>query len=315
MLATDAIESGDRPLFDQSLAVARWIAQRDGNPRLQWRAYTLAAGAAHLDGDSEAATQFREFARGAGEPIGTPGWLGAEFLLIGEELISADEPDAMRPYLFDESFPGLANPIGRACFAYLFARTGDLETAERYARRSFRQLDEESSYLLLATRVAAVACQLEAEDLLRDLIDVLTPWESHVAVDSHSWWCDGPVSLWLALLHYRLGNDSAAQHFIALAEPLAREINDVRSLRRIELLQPELELRRPRQVDCTPLTSRELEVLTMLASGATNPEIAKALSYSLSTIRMDTISIYKKLQVKGRSEAVAKATALRVLVL
>jgi len=313
MLATDAIESGDRPLLDQSLAVARWIAQRDGNPRLQWRAYTLAAGAAHLDGDADAARHYRQEARRVGEPIGTPGWLGAEFLLIGEEVISDDDPVAMRPYLFDESFPGLANPIGRACIAYLFARNGDLDTAERYVRRSIRQLDEESSFLLLATRIAAVAELLDANDLLRDLAEVLTPWAARVAVDSHSWWCDGPVSLWLASIYHRLGDDAAARRFLDLGEPVARSINDVRSMRRVELLRSSIRPARNEQQSCVSLTPRELEVLALLAKGATNPEIAHALAYSLSTIRMDTISIYKKLDVKGRSEAVARATSLHLL--
>lgn len=110
MLAVDALESGDRALFDQSLAVARWVAQRDGNPRLLWRAYTLAAGGAHLDGDIDEARRHRELAREVGEAIGTPGWLGAEFLLIGEEVISSDDFESMRLYLFDEVVPWARQP-------------------------------------------------------------------------------------------------------------------------------------------------------------------------------------------------------------
>jgi ATP/maltotriose-dependent transcriptional regulator MalT len=219
----------------------------------------------------------------------------------------------MRPYLFDESFPGLANPIGRSCIAYLFARHGDLETAERYVRRSIRQIDDESSYLLLCTRIAAVAELLGAEDLARDLMDFLSPWASHVAVDSHSWWCDGPVAIWLAVLCNRLGDEEGARRHLELGEPIARAMNDVRSLRRAGRIREQLTLDRTAGPAGPSLTARELEVLSLLASGMTNPEIARALTYSVSTIRMDTISIYKKLDVKGRVEAVARANALRLL--
>ena len=46
-------------MFDEALSVARWVAERTGNPRLRWRAYTLAAGAAHLDAELDEAKRFR----------------------------------------------------------------------------------------------------------------------------------------------------------------------------------------------------------------------------------------------------------------
>ena len=50
-----------------------------------------------------------------------------------------------------------------------------------------------------------------------------------------------------------------------------------------------------------------------MAAGATNPEIARRLAFSASTIRTDTIAIYRKLGVKGRAEAVARAITLGVV--
>ncbi|MFM8856349.1 MAG: response regulator transcription factor [Actinomycetota bacterium] len=46
---------------------------------------------------------------------------------------------------------------------------------------------------------------------------------------------------------------------------------------------------------------------------ATNAQIARSLSFSVSTIRDDTTSIYRKLQVKGRAEAVGKAIQLGLI--
>jgi DNA-binding NarL/FixJ family response regulator len=57
----------------------------------------------------------------------------------------------------------------------------------------------------------------------------------------------------------------------------------------------------------TTLTSRELEVLTLLVKGLTNREIAAILGTSQNTIRNQTISIFAKLEVTDRTEAVATA--------
>jgi NarL family two-component system response regulator LiaR len=55
------------------------------------------------------------------------------------------------------------------------------------------------------------------------------------------------------------------------------------------------------------LTERENEVLGLLVEGLTNPEIAKRLYVSKSTVKFHVSSILNKLQVSSRTEAVAKA--------
>lgn len=311
-LHVDALESGDRPLADQALAVARWVAERDGNPRLKWRAFCLAVGSAHLDGDFAAASAFRKKAREAGESVQLPGWFGADLMFTAQEVMAGDKVDEMRNYLFDESFPGMANPIGRSCVAYMFARVGDVDTAERHVRRALRQLDEEASYLLLATRMAAVSLLINAPELLEDLTKILIPWVDHVAVDSNAWWCDGPISSWLAEIHHALGRDIIAREMLDRAEATALSLNDQRTIRRMEQLRLAL---RSAPTSSSPggLSAREHQVLTLLAAGATNAEIARQLSYSVSTIRDDTTSIYRKLQVKGRAEAVGRALQLNLI--
>ena len=57
------------------------------------------------------------------------------------------------------------------------------------------------------------------------------------------------------------------------------------------------------------LTEREREVLTLLVAGRTNRQIAEELMFSFGTIRADTVSIYRKLGVKGRTDAVAHAVS------
>ena len=54
------------------------------------------------------------------------------------------------------------------------------------------------------------------------------------------------------------------------------------------------------------LSDREREVLEVLATGASNKEIAKTLYISISTVKSHIINIYSKLQVANRIEAVEK---------
>ncbi len=62
-----------------------------------------------------------------------------------------------------------------------------------------------------------------------------------------------------------------------------------------------------------PLTERELEVLQLLATGVTDQAIADQLVLSKATIKTHLRSIYGKLQVDNRTQAVARARVLRVL--
>ncbi len=52
------------------------------------------------------------------------------------------------------------------------------------------------------------------------------------------------------------------------------------------------------------LTPRQQEVLRYMGRGATNAQIAKLMGFSESTIKQETMSIYRNLQVNSRAEAV-----------
>lgn len=52
------------------------------------------------------------------------------------------------------------------------------------------------------------------------------------------------------------------------------------------------------------LTARQLRVLSLMAKGMTNGQIARVLAFSESTVRQETMAIYRNLQVKGRAEAI-----------
>jgi LuxR family maltose regulon positive regulatory protein len=62
-----------------------------------------------------------------------------------------------------------------------------------------------------------------------------------------------------------------------------------------------------------PLSSRELEVLPLIAKGLTNQEIAARLYLSLHTVKAHARTIYAKLGVSSRTQAVARGRALGLL--
>jgi LuxR family maltose regulon positive regulatory protein len=61
------------------------------------------------------------------------------------------------------------------------------------------------------------------------------------------------------------------------------------------------------------LSERELEVLQFMAMGLTNEEIAQQLVVARGTIKAHAASIYRKLEVANRTEAVTRARQLGIL--
>jgi DNA-binding NarL/FixJ family response regulator len=71
---------------------------------------------------------------------------------------------------------------------------------------------------------------------------------------------------------------------------------------------------RPHEAPGGPaLSDREREVLDLVASGATNREIAGRLYLSPHTVKEHTSSLYRKLAVRNRAEAVQKAQRLGLI--
>ena len=62
-----------------------------------------------------------------------------------------------------------------------------------------------------------------------------------------------------------------------------------------------------------PLSERELEVLRLIASGASNRDIARKLFVSLATVKTHINNIYRKLEVRTRTQALARARELDLL--
>lgn len=61
------------------------------------------------------------------------------------------------------------------------------------------------------------------------------------------------------------------------------------------------------------LTTRECEILGLLASGQSNKEMARALGISPNTIKTHVARVYEKLEVQRRIQAIEKARWLQLI--
>jgi LuxR family transcriptional regulator, maltose regulon positive regulatory protein len=69
----------------------------------------------------------------------------------------------------------------------------------------------------------------------------------------------------------------------------------------------------PAQSLTEPLSQRELEVLRLIAQGLSNREISERLFLALITVKGHNRNIFRKLQVRRRTEAIARARELGML--
>ncbi len=61
------------------------------------------------------------------------------------------------------------------------------------------------------------------------------------------------------------------------------------------------------------VSDREYEVLTLLADGQTNKEIARSLDISPNTVKTHVAKLYDKLSVQRRTQAIQKARELALI--
>lgn len=87
----------------------------------------------------------------------------------------------------------------------------------------------------------------------------------------------------------------------------------IKKLQAIFMAQESAALESSARARSNPLSKRELELLTLIASGCSNKEIASQLFISLATVKRHTVNIFTKLDVKNRTEAVAHARELGLL--
>ena len=150
---------------------------------------------------------------------------------------------------------------------------------------------------------AAARQQLVAAQRLRPLLTYAVPY---LAV---------PARIELAGVHLALGD-------IAGARTLMREIDELLKRRpglgtldgEAQALRARLSAdRRPGSPGASSLTAAELRLLPLLVTHLSFPEIAADLFLSPHTVKSQAMTVYRKLGVSSRNQAVTRARALGLL--
>jgi len=105
------------------------------------------------------------------------------------------------------------------------------------------------------------------------------------------------------------GDEAAQLRALALFTALGAEPAAALVRRQLHLDPPAA----PRRAHSDELTPRELEVLTLIAEGLSNPAIAQRLIISVGTVKAHTAGIYSKLGVNNRVQALSRASELALL--
>ena len=165
---------------------------------------------------------------------------------------------------------------------------------------AMREIGDSEHAILALTKCLTLA---EPECYVRVFLDegqpiqlLLAQWLAHASV--------GPLRDYAIRL---LSQFDAELHTITAAQERASTTGDPSATLRLGSGQGS------EQALVEPLSQRELEVLHLMALGRTNQEIAQQLIVAPGTIKAHTASIYRKLDVANRTEAVARARQLGIL--
>jgi LuxR family maltose regulon positive regulatory protein len=220
-----------------------------------------------------------------------------------------------------------------ACQVRVWMAQGKLEVADEWARRSGLSAEAEPdparefeqvtlAWLLIAQGEPAQATRL----LERLLVAAEAQGRRSIAIDilallALAWQAQGRSGQALDALARGLSLAEPAGYvrtFVDKGRPMANLLRRVDSpavtpayvSKLLAAFGPPMPVAQP-LVD--PLSERELEVLRGIAAGLSNREIAAELVITVGTVKWHVNNIFGKLQVKRRTEAVARAQELGLL--
>ncbi len=240
-------------------------------------------------------------------------------------------PKAAGTYYFDELKRLLAFAHARLGLSGKFGAYQPIFTAAVDDNLTTAQFEE----LLFQAHHGLIFDQVDQSAQILNMLERIAYQRGHI-----SWLAE--IHGLQALIWGRKGNHQAAleclQKALNLAEPqelmrifldegepmrdllhaASARVKDERLVRFVRRLLADFGAKLPsdapaKQPLISPLSPRELELLSLVAAGRSNKEIAHELYISLGTVKRHTVNIFNKLDVKNRTEAVAKAREMGLL--
>ena len=197
----------------------------------------------------------------------------------------------------------------QALMAITHSRWSQAEALAEEARTVFRRAGVQTSYaipLVCAVQARAALHRGDVPAARQELIDaqrlrhLLTYAMPRIATQTR---------IELARVHLALGDFAGAETLIQEIDELLQRRPDLSSLAdEARVLQARLPEERCSSASGeSALTCAELRLLPMLATHMTFPQIAATMSLSPNTIKSQAYSLYRKLGVSSRAEAVARS--------
>jgi LuxR family maltose regulon positive regulatory protein len=234
------------------------------------------------------------------------------------------------------------------CGARIAALRGDWQAVERWVQsRGLNALDPDDLQLDATMELHVLKYELVALGLARvrggrprealAILEPLLPWVAArerwglgieiLALQAAAYHMLGDTTQALAYLEQALARaepEGYLRLYLEIGEPMAqllyeavqRGIHAAYAGRLLAAFPPSSEQAPASQAHeglIEPLSERERDVLAAIAAGLSNQEIATRLYISERTVKWHASNIYGKLQVSSRTEAVAKARTLGIL--
>ena len=300
--------------------------------------------------DLETAQDYLDKSEALGEQAGLPIWR-TRFCKIQAKMkqISGDFDKAL-DLLTEAENLNYITPVPdvmpiQAMKAHVWIKQGQLNRASAWTQDRDLSLDSDVTYLNeyeLMTLARLHIALVENDSLkspVRDLSHLLERLVDAAKTDKRMGGVI-EISVLQARLHWSLGNQEHAltrlQQALQLAESeeyvrvfvdegapmrellfeaVAQDISPVYSQKLLAAFERASgsEPSHTPQSLIDPLSERELEILRLVAEGLSNREVSERLFVALDTVKGHNRNIYQKLQVKRRTEAVARARELGLI--
>ena len=301
-LVPDRFQAGALGLVAGHVEQMSAIAEARRNPLQRWWVLIYRGLLAGFAGRSAEAEALAHEAAALGRRLGQPaadayrvGQLARVYWTAGR--LSELESDIAEALV---RFPGLVTL--RCMHALADATAGRLGDAAReievLTADRFAALPRDSLYLASVAILGEVTVTCRATDLARPILDELTPYAARNLIQGVpvGW---GAAAWHIARLQWLLGRRAEAARSAETAQRLHRQWGAAGFGHPLAGLG--------RDTAAVRLSPRESEVLSLLAAGQANLEIAAALAVSVHTVERHVANIFGKLGVRNRAEATAWA--------
>ncbi len=321
VLVPDCLQH-DRALAEAEIDGLAALGERSARPLVRWYLQVYHGVRTTMFGRLDEALDQIERAETEGHRLGVqPATLyatGQRFLLLRQAGRVGEAEDAVREQA--ARWPVLVTFRGQ--LALLLAETGRrteaLAALDSLMEERCAVVPRDSLWLATIAILAETAARLEHPEHCATLYDLLSPYRGRIAfLGVVAWW--GAVDHYLGLTSATTGRHAeAADHFAAalrLHESWQAPLFITASLRGLRQAQGNTResVAGRERADAAPsppqdgLTGREVEVLALLAGGASNKEIARALALSVHTVERHVANLYGKIGARNRADATSYA--------